>query len=101
MKAYNLPGQVKLRNRSGSRSLSTQDSHGRIIMTGIGISLKEPYLNAGIVAGLDMKFWDTRVLIKDSEHLYYQYFDKGYLVYCGAFKDFVLSEKPTQIQLSV
>jgi hypothetical protein len=33
-------------------------------------------------------------LIRDSEHLYHQYFDKGYLAYAGVFKDFMLSENP-------
>ena len=41
-----------------------------------------------------MKLWFSRVLIKDSEHLYYQYFDKGYLAYGGIFKDFTLHENP-------
>jgi hypothetical protein len=33
-------------------------------------------------------------LIKDSENLFYQYLDKGYLVYGGIFKDFTLHENP-------
>ncbi len=62
--------------------------------TGISLAFKEPYLNAGFLMGCDTKFWDTRVLIKDSEHLYHQYLDKGLLVYTGVFKDFMLSENP-------
>ena len=60
--------------------------------TGVSLSFKEPYLNAGIIAGCDMKLWYTRVLVKDSEHLFYQYMDKGSVAYAGLFKDFALTD---------
>jgi ankyrin repeat protein len=64
------------------------------IYTGISLSFKEPWLNAGFITGYDMKLWYTRILIKSSEHVFYQYFDKGSLAYAGLFKDFSLTERP-------
>ncbi len=93
MKKNNVPGQVKLGIDQTAVTLSSRLTT-RDYYTGISMSFKEPYLNGGIITGLDMKLWDTRVLEKDSEHTYYQYFDKGYMVYAGVFKDFVLSENP-------
>jgi len=67
--------------------------------TGVSILFKEPYLNGGIIAGCDMKLWYTRVTIKKSDylfgeynHLFYQYMDKGSVVYAGLFKDFALTD---------
>jgi ankyrin repeat protein len=62
------------------------------IYTGISLSFKEPYLNGGFIAGCDVKLWYTRVLVKESEHLFYQYMDKGSVVYAGLFKDFALTD---------
>jgi ankyrin repeat protein len=59
---------------------------------GASFSFKEPYLNGGIIAGYDMKLTYTRVLLKESEHLFYQYMDKGSVVYAGLFKDFSLTD---------
>lgn len=59
---------------------------------GASLSFKEPYLNGGIIAGYDMKLLYTRVLLKKSEHLYYQYMDKGSVVYAGLFKNFALTD---------
>lgn len=93
LRENNVPGRVKYGIDQSTITLS-----GRVVQKdyfmGISMSFKEPYLNGGIIAGCDMKLWYTRVLIKDSEHLYYQYFDKGYLTYAGLFKDFVIYENP-------
>jgi ankyrin repeat protein len=61
------------------------------IYSGASLSFKEPYLNGGIIFGLDTKLWYTRVLLKQSEGIFYQYFDKGSVVYAGLFKDFDLT----------
>jgi ankyrin repeat protein len=61
------------------------------IYTGASLSFKEPYLNGGIIVGCDVKIWYTRVLQQQSEHLFYQYMDRGSVVYAGLFKDFALS----------
>lgn len=66
----------------------------RDIYTGMSLSFKEPYLNMGFITGLDMKLWDTRVFIKESENLYYQYHHKGYTAYAGIFKDFSITDTP-------
>jgi ankyrin repeat protein len=62
--------------------------------TGIIISFKEPSLNTGIIAGFDFKPGYTRVLIKETEELIYQYFDKRSIAYAGLFKDFPVTDNP-------
>jgi ankyrin repeat protein len=93
LKKYDVPGQVQFGIDQATITLSSRFTL-KDYYTGLSLTLKEPYLNGGIIAGCDMKLWYTRVLIKDSEHLYYQYLDKGYLAYAGVFKDFMLSENP-------
>ncbi len=61
--------------------------------TGFALSFKEPLLNAGFIAGCDVKLWYTKVLIKESESLIYQYYDKGAVAYAGIFKDFNLTDR--------
>jgi ankyrin repeat protein len=60
--------------------------------TGASLSFKEPYLNGGIILGCDVKLWYTRVLLKQTEHIFYQYMNKGSVVYAGLFKDFALTD---------
>jgi ankyrin repeat protein len=64
------------------------------IYTGINFSFKEPLLNGGLLLGLDTKLWYTRVLSRQSEHLFYQYMHKGSLLYGGIFKDFAITDYP-------
>jgi ankyrin repeat protein len=64
------------------------------IYTGISFSFKEPFLNGGFILGFDTKLWYTRVLTKQTEHLFYQYMHKGSLLYGGIFKDFSLTDYP-------
>ncbi len=64
------------------------------IYTGASLSFREPYLNGGIILGLDTKLWYTKVLVQQSEHIFYQYLDKGSLFYAGIFKDFPLTDDP-------
>jgi ankyrin repeat protein len=98
LKQYDVPGQVKYAIDQATFTLSS-----RFVLhdyyTGLSVSLKEPYLNAGITLGCDLKLWYTRVLVKDSEFLYHQYFNKAYLIYGGVFKDFLLYEQPFKSQL--
>jgi ankyrin repeat protein len=63
------------------------------VYTGFTLSFKEPFLNAGFIAGCDVKLWYTKVLIKESENLIYQYKDKGSVAYAGIFKDFNLTDR--------
>lgn len=95
-----IPGKIKNRIDQISISVSSRFTL-KDYYTGISFSLREPYINAGIIAGCDMKLWDTRVLVKNSEHVYYQYLDKGYLIYTGVFKDFRLYENPFKSSLTL
>jgi ankyrin repeat protein len=63
---------------------------------GFGISFKEPSLNGGIFAGIDTKPGYTRVLMKKSETLFYQYKDRSSMVYAGLFKDFSITDRPAK-----
>jgi hypothetical protein len=56
--------------------------------------LKEPSVNGGIFIGLDVKPGYTRVLMKESQSQFYQYFNKSSLVYAGLFKDFPITDFP-------
>ncbi len=69
-------------------------SNFKDIYTGFSISFKEPWLNAGIIAGCDTKLWYTRVQIKNSDLSYYQYWDKSSVAYAGIFKDYTLTDNP-------
>jgi len=93
MKKNGVPGHVVYGIDQASVTLSSRFTT-RDYYTGFSMSVKEPFLNGGIIAGTDMKLWYTRVLIKNTENLFYQYLDKGYLAYAGLFKDFTLYEKP-------
>jgi len=66
---------------------------GNDMFTGIGLALKEPYLNSGFIAGCDTKLWYSRVLIEDISNLYYQYLDKRTILYAGLFRDFSITDR--------
>jgi hypothetical protein len=74
---------------SASEKLTSHD-----LYTGLDISLKEPKLNGGIIAGVDFKPGYTRVLMKVNDKTFYQYKDKSAMVYGGIFKDFALTDNP-------
>jgi ankyrin repeat protein len=71
------------------------------IYTGVSFSFKEPYINGGILIGFDTKLWYTRVLQKQSEHMFYQYLSKGSVFYAGLFKDFALTDYPFKGNYSI
>ncbi len=100
LKEHNIPGKIKYEFDQVSFTLSS-----RIVMhdisTGFGISFKEPFLDIGIIAGIDTKLWYTRVLMKDSEHLFHQYLDKSSVAYAGVFKDFPLTQRLDKYNLAV
>ena len=93
LRENNVPGKLRYEIDQVAISLSSRFSiHD--YYTGISLSFKEPFLNLGFTAGCDTKFWYTRVLMKETENIYYQYMDKGSVAYAGLFKDFTLKEKP-------
>jgi ankyrin repeat protein len=98
LKANNIPGQVKYGIDQADFSISSRFTL-KDYYTGFSVAFREPFLNAGIVVGSDLKLWDTRVLVKSSEHTFYQYHDKDYLIYAGLFKDFTLYENPFKSNL--
>jgi hypothetical protein len=71
------------------------------IYTGISFSFKEPYLNGGIIAGVDTKLWYTRVLLRQSEHIFYQYMDRGSVLYAGLFKNFSITNYAYKANLEI
>jgi ankyrin repeat protein len=95
----NVPGQLKYEIDQFALTASSR-FFVHDIYTGISLSFKEPYLNSGVFIGCDMKLWYTRVLMKDSENLFYQYMDKGALAYAGVFKDFSLTNNPGRYNYS-
>jgi ankyrin repeat protein len=86
-----IPGRINYEIDQVDIMLSTRFlSHD--IYSGVSFSFKEPYLNGGIIVGFDTKLWYTRVLLKQSEHMFYQYMNKGSVIYAGLFKDFSLTD---------
>jgi ankyrin repeat protein len=88
-----IKGQVKHQIDQVSITASSRFSINDIY-TGMSLSFKEPWSGLGFIAGCDTKLWYTRIFIKSSEHLFYQYPDKGSLAYAGLYKDFSLTKRP-------
>lgn len=91
LKKNNIPGQLKYEIDQVDISVSSR-FFTNDLFTGLSLSFKEPYLNAGFIVGCDIKLWYTKILIKNSENLFYQYMDKGSVAYAGVFKDFALTD---------
>ena len=86
-----IPGRINYEIDQVDIMLSTKFlTHD--IYSGVSFSFKDPFLNGGIIVGFDTKLWDTKVLIKQSEHMFYQYMNKGSVFYTGLFKDFSLTD---------
>lgn len=96
----NISGKYNFGADQLSLSISSKFT-GNDIFTGIGLLLKEPYLNGGIIAGCDTKMWYTRILIQEDENIYYQYQDKRSIVYAGIFRDFSLTDRQFRGNYSV
>ncbi|MBS0011311.1 MAG: ankyrin repeat domain-containing protein [Bacteroidales bacterium] len=60
--------------------------------TRMGLSFKDPLLGLMLNAGFEMKPRYSKVLVQYTGDTYYQYFDKRYIIYAGAGKDFSLIE---------
>jgi len=96
----NIPGLVKYEIDQMGFTVSSKFNFFDYY-TGVNFSFKEPYLNLGLITGLDMKLWDTRVLIQESENHFYQYFHKSYTAYAGIFKDYSISDTPGKWNSSI
>ena len=100
LKENNLPGKVIHAIDQVELMLSTKLNFNDIY-TGASLSFREPYLNGGVIIGFDTKLWYTRVFLKQAEHYYYQYWNKGSIFYTGLFKDFSLTNNPLRGNFSL
>ncbi|OFY65951.1 MAG: hypothetical protein A2V64_09935 [Bacteroidetes bacterium RBG_13_43_22] len=91
LEKHNFPANKKTKFDQMSLSSSFKTDF-RDFYTGISITFKEPFRNLGIIAGFDTKPWYTRVLIKDTETRFYQYFDRSSLVYAGVIREFPVTD---------
>jgi ankyrin repeat protein len=91
LRKSNVPGNIKPAIDQIAITISEKIAT-RDIYTGINLTLKEPYLNAGFTFGLDTKLYDTRVMLKQSDNFYYQYWEKSTLIYGGIFKEIKLTD---------
>lgn len=81
--------QINQIELSISSRLNIQD-----IYSGMTFLFREPRKRIGLVTGFDTKLWYTKVMVKESDILYYQYMDKSSIVYGGIFKEIVLKNNP-------
>jgi len=65
--------------------------------SGLNVAFREPGYNGGFIIGTDMKLWPTRIIKEVSEDNFYQYYDKGAMIYAGLFKDFNLTNRPDRV----
>ena len=100
LKSNNIHGNVKYGIDQVSITASLR-SLSNDFYSGVSLAFKEPYFNGGITFGIDTKLWYTKVLIKSSEHTFYQYMDKGSIAYGGLFKDFALTDRINRLNYSI
>jgi len=86
-----FPDHYKTQISQIELSVSSKFTHTDIY-TGMNFFFREPRKNIGMVTGFDTKLWYTRVMIKETGELFYQYMDKSSLVYAGIFKDIPLTD---------
>ena len=100
LKINNIQGKLKygIDQISITASMRTLSND---FYTGVSLAFKEPYLNGGLKFGLDTKLWYTRILIRSSDHVFYQYMDKGSVFYAGLFKDFALTDNQFGFNYSI
>jgi|WetSurMetagenome_2_1015567.scaffolds.fasta_scaffold42614_3 ankyrin repeat protein len=75
--------------------------NSRDFYSSFSLWLKEPLFNFGLTGGIDTKLWYTKVLVKKSDDLYYQYMDMSSVIYGGLFKEFSLSDVSRKDNYSV
>jgi len=65
-------------------------------MLGFSVRLKEAKNGIGVIAGIDFKPFDTRILLEDGENSFTQYIDRRSVVSAGIFKEYRIRETPAQ-----
>lgn len=98
LERYNIKGNPGLRMDVISMSANTR-ANNRDFLAGVMLSFKEPLINAGFMAGFDIKAFRTRVMKEAGPNEYYQYLDKSSLAYAGLFKDFTILERPSGLTI--
>ncbi|MDR2886407.1 MAG: ankyrin repeat domain-containing protein [Bacteroidales bacterium] len=93
LREANIHGTVKPSFNQASLSMYARFTRHNFY-SGFGLSLREPYLNAGITAGFNAKLWETRLLVEQLPGSYYQYIDKSAIAFAGLFKDFTVAGLP-------
>ncbi|HLN21936.1 MAG TPA: ankyrin repeat domain-containing protein [Bacteroidales bacterium] len=95
LRENNIPGRVSYGIDQITVDVSARIT-GRDLITGASLTFREPLLNAGFLTGIDFKPWYSRVLVKEADNIFFQYWERGYLAYAGIFKDLKISEIPNQ-----
>ncbi len=62
------------------------------LYTGFDLSFIDPLYKLRLKAAFDFKPWTSRVLVKESDNIYYQYRDKRYVISAGIGKEFILAD---------
>ncbi len=93
LNAYKIPGRIKPSIDQFALSVAARFTP-HDFYSGFSLSFKEPYYNTGFALGLDKKLWYTRILKEESEGNFFQYYDKGAMLYGGFFRDFNLTNRP-------
>lgn len=57
-------------------------------MLGFSLKLKKRLPGAGLIAGIDLKPWESRIIIRKNQITFNQYIDRRSVVWAGFFKDF-------------
>jgi hypothetical protein len=86
-----VPGSTRYQIDQVSFTLSSRIT-AKDMYSGLALEFREPLLCSGFKAGFDTKLWPTRILIRENEDAYYQFWDRSSLAYAGIFKDFTLRE---------
>lgn len=98
LKQYRVPGKIThstdFISFSGSGRYTLHDYY-----SGFAMSVKDPYSNMGLQIGIDTKLWPTRIIIKESNNSYYQYFDKSSMIYGGLFRDINITSRADRASL--
>ena len=87
-----FPDKYKKQISQIELSVSSKFTHTDVY-TGMNFFFREPRKNFGLVTGFDTKLWYTKVMMKESDELFFQYMDKSSLVFAGIFKDIPLTDR--------
>jgi ankyrin repeat protein len=61
-------------------------------MMGFSLKFKKRLSGTGLIAGIDLKPWDSRIILMQTETSYTQYSDRRSVVWAGSFKEFRIND---------